>query len=166
MIKQANVSCNQVRNRELIFLQVSVVAKLTKLCTRHLLVRKTMILHLRHLKSRVVTSHLHKDHFIEDEIANNSSTWINRHSFLQEEVLLLLIVEVLEVAIHTSQFERFNARGRETTRIVLRETVISLLEQVVISIGVGIFCNIQVSDWLSQLLVRADLNFVGHSFLL
>lgn len=119
MVKLADVSGKQVRDRELVFLQSFIVAISAQLSQRHLLVRESVIPHQCHFQSRVVAFDFYEDHFIEDEITYNGCTWVNWHSFPQIEVLLLLIVEVLVVAVDYAEFERLNTRGRKAARIVL-----------------------------------------------
>ena len=167
MIKLSNIGCNQVRNRKLVFLQICIVAELAKLSARNLLERHSVILHVRHLQSRAVAFQFHEDHFIQDEIRNNSRTWVHWHRLPHEEVLLLLVIEVLVVAVNHAKLERLNAGGGERARILilLEAAILVALDQVVISIGVSILRDVHVSDRFSQLLIRAYLNFVDDRLL-
>lgn len=127
-----------------------------------------MILHIGHLQSRAVAFYFDKDHFVEDKVTYHSRTWVHRYCLPQEKVLLLLVVEILVVAVDDAKLERLDACGGERACVsIFGETAIfATLDHVVISIGEGIFRNVQVSKRFSQLLIRAYLNFVDDLFVL
>lgn len=71
--------------------------------------RHTMIHHVGHFHSAVISIDFNKYDFVHDQIANRKGVRVNGVGLAHEELFDFLVVQILVAATHASLFETFHS---------------------------------------------------------
>lgn len=75
-----------------------------------------MVSHMRDFEPTIVTIALGKDDLVHDHVTDSNSAWVNWRGLPQEELFLLLIIQILEVATRDPLLEFLKSRSTRRHR--------------------------------------------------